>query len=164
MNIYITGNRVQDLGGFQENLLQGSIKKQIVSTLKKHKKEDPTTLITTLSLGIEQWAAEAAIQCKIPFHVYIPCKGFETKWIKYSQLHYKKLLKLSEKIIKISDAPWSIQGMKLKDERIIKDVDIIYTFANQYLPINTLARKAKKEKINLLEKIPAEQDDYFIII
>ena len=52
----------------------------------------PTYVVSGMALGVDQWAAEVALDLNIKVLGLVPCKGQEIKWPFASQVKYKELL------------------------------------------------------------------------
>lgn len=59
MKILFVGHRLQDLGGFEENDLQRSIR-QVITSIVQNDLSSRDVILTSLGLGIESWAIAAA--------------------------------------------------------------------------------------------------------
>lgn len=90
MQLGITGHRPQKLGkGFNDHKFHRQIKKKILLKMQELPVE---VVITGMALGVDQWAAEAAIKCGIPFVAAVPFKNQDFKWSSKFRQHYAWLL------------------------------------------------------------------------
>ena len=123
-SITILGPRLQDIGGFDNKSVNNDIIKSILNILKKHPK---STLLTSASVGIEMWSAEAAVSLKIPIELVIPCNGFESKWPISVQKSYA-IIRSQSKVTVLSEEPWSGKLMLAKDKYLHDSANIVYHF------------------------------------
>lgn len=121
MKIAILGHRLQDLGGFDDCELHTQIKGALEKIITSMKPDD--VLLTSMSIGVEMWAAELASQHKINYHVYIPFKNFHARWPFGTRKIYSELLKKSSKKITISDGDFDVKFLKEKEVMMINDCD-----------------------------------------
>jgi uncharacterized phage-like protein YoqJ len=71
------------------------------------KEED--TLITGMALGVDQWAAEVAIEKRVLFTAAIPFIGQEDRWTGEQKDHYYNILEAAHEIEVVSDEPKGYQ-------------------------------------------------------
>lgn len=158
-NIYFVGHKVQDMGGFGGNVLQNSIYQTIEKTIRSYKS---CTVLTSLDLGIETWAAEIARVEDVPYMVYTPCINFESNWINASAKNYRFLKAYAETEILFSEQPFNYKNVIANREQIVLNSDIVYSFYRYDTRLVNFARKNQKQVINLLPQ--GELDDFFIPI
>lgn len=161
MNISFFGPRIQDMGGFQGNAFQESVRKSIQDTLTDclSKKQKPI-LLTGLSIGIDQWAAGTALDLKIPYVVYVPFDSPESKWPKLSQKVYTHLLKNAQSKIIVGTGEYSLDKIRSREQRTVDDSDIVYDLFPCGQSIIKYAKRLDKTVINILPS--PENDDHFI--
>ena len=122
MKIAFTGHRPDKLGGYNDatNKRSAILSKidEIVSPL--HDVE----FIVGMALGVDQWAAEYAIDHGIPFHAYIPCPGQELVWPEKSQERYRFILSHAE-TENILSQTYTPGAMYYRNECMVNDGDLL---------------------------------------
>jgi uncharacterized phage-like protein YoqJ len=156
MKIAFLGHKIQDLGGFESNKIQEQIQVAIETVIKKNPKY---VVLTSLSLGIEMWAAQIARENNAPYHVYIPFTDYHAKWPFATRKEYTELLKHASKKITLDSGGYDVKKLIAKDVAILEEADIIYSF---FKSETKLLQKYSDKVQNILPV--GEQDDYFITI
>jgi uncharacterized phage-like protein YoqJ len=156
MKIVFVGHKIQDLGGFTENAIQKEIKSTIENVLKADKSH---IVLTSMSLGIEMWAAKLAFTNKVPYHVYVPFKDYHSKWPFATRKEYSELLKHAGKRIVLDDGAFDVKKLLAKEVAMLEEADIIYSF---YKEETKLLNKFSK-KVKCILPL-GEKDDWFISI
>lgn len=121
MILGITGHRPHKLGGYNDATNKS---KPIKAKLKEiFLEQKPKWVVSGMALGIDQWAAEVALELGIPVLGLIPCAGQECKWPQASQDYYNKLIEriiaAGGKIQYVSKEKYSIQCMHDRNARIV---------------------------------------------
>ncbi len=117
MIVAFTGHRPNKLGGYKlPNKTYTRICKEIYTVLQDLK---PKKAISGMALGVDQWAAKICLDLKIPFIAAVPFPGQECKWPESSQRIYKLLLKQSDDIVMVSDAPFQAQKLQKRNEWMV---------------------------------------------
>lgn len=159
MKVLFIGPKIQDLGGFEGNQLQESIRLSIVDRLKDLKSKHPNlTVVTSLNLGIEMWAGEIAQDLGIPVHTYVPFKNFQNKWPWRTKNLYNNILKHSRKRIVISEDEYSAKAFNESRVKMIEDSDLILHF----FPMGDYCLKIAEKLNKDCRAIQVEDDDYFV--
>lgn len=158
MKTLFIGYRVQDMGGFAGNDLQTSIKEIIGTYVREHK---DIVVLTSLNLGIETWAAQAALDAGVPYHVYIPFTNPHQKWPLSSRKLYTSLLHKASRRVTVDEGEFAAAKMQAKDIRMIDDAEQICGFFNGRFPLLKFIERANKSYVKLM---PEESvDDGFYI-
>lgn len=90
MVLGITGHRPQKLGGYNDATNRSY---QIKGMLRKcFLQSKPSCVVSGMALGVDQWAAEVALELGIKVLALIPCAGQDSKWPPASQTKYAELL------------------------------------------------------------------------
>lgn len=101
MVLGITGHRPHKLGGYDDATNRSKHVKHMLRTA--YEQYQPVCIVSGMALGVDQWAAEVALEMGIKVLALIPCLGQDCKWPTDSQTRYKELLK------KITDAGGKIE-------------------------------------------------------
>jgi uncharacterized phage-like protein YoqJ len=132
MVIGITGHRPDKLGGYDDAKNRYFVIKEALFNLFVEYK--PDLVVVGMALGVDQWAAEAAIMLEKPVMALIPCAGQERIWPTSSQVRYRTLLKeiLSKggKVIQLSNEPYRPDLMLKRNGEIVKLSDLIIAVWN----------------------------------
>ena len=117
----ITGHRPGKLGGYNDKTNKSS---QIKYMLKKcFLQSNPACVVSGMALGVDQWAAEVALEMGIKVIALIPCLAQDSKWPPSSRTKYLELLQQIEAaggvIEYITKEPYSQGCMTLRNQRIV---------------------------------------------
>jgi len=87
------GHRPPELGGYEPNFLHAAVQRRLGDILDAQRQlDEDLVLLTGLSLGAEQLAAEAAVDRGVPFVVVQPFPDPDSKWPSSSRAAYRQLL------------------------------------------------------------------------
>lgn len=121
MTIAFTGHRPQKLGGFIiPNPTYNHICSEIRAALIKF---EPTEVISGMALGVDQWAAEIALDLGIPLCAALPFVGQEAVWPQVSQDHWRKLFLKATRTVVVSPGAYSARKMQKRDEWMVDNCD-----------------------------------------
>lgn len=113
MQLGITGHRPQKLGkGFNDYFFHRHIKEHL---LVKIQDLAPDVIYTGMALGVDQWTAEVAIKCGIPFVAALPFKNQDCKWSPKFRQHYQWLLSKAARVVLVDREPGYISQHALPD-------------------------------------------------
>ena len=120
-----TGHRPHKLPNKQtgydlSNPLYAWIRLRIIDNLAHVR---PDQIISGMALGIDQLAAQIAIDLNIPFIAAIPFIGQENKWPAVSQKHYNELLKYASKVVVVSEGGYNARKMQIRNEWMVNESD-----------------------------------------
>jgi uncharacterized phage-like protein YoqJ len=90
MILGITGHRPHKLGGYNDATNRSKAIKMKMKEIFLDSK--PVCVVSGMALGIDQWAAEVALDLGIKVLALVPCKGQDCKWPFPSQKKYAELL------------------------------------------------------------------------
>ena len=128
MIVAFTGHRPLKIGGYDiPNPIYDTICAEIKKTLLELK---PDQAISGMALGVDQWAAEICVELKIPFTAAIPCFNQDRKWPATSQYKYRKLLKLAEHQVTVTQSYYTHEVMQARNEWMVDNSDILIAVWN----------------------------------
>ena len=160
MNIVFFGDRLKDLGGFEENDLHRSIKKSIKQKILELKESgNEITLLTDLNVGISQWAAEAAISLGIPYEVYIPHDNRDKVWPKPTKDLYEKYLQYAESTTQTSEGEFNVAKLGKCEETMVDKADEIFGYFNRSPYIERYIEKQDKCLIDLRKTLDQSENE-----
>lgn len=120
--IAFTGHRPNKLGGYAKNPISEWVKGQIVKKLLELK---PSKVISGMALGVDTWAAEAAIQLGIPFEAAIPFEGQESKWTPESIAYFNYLKSKASEVIIVCEGDYHPRKMQLRNQYMVNNCDLL---------------------------------------
>lgn len=113
----VTGHRPDKLGGWDaRHPIVVSVKTALRLALASHA---PSSLVTGMALGVDQWAAEEAIQLGISFTAAVPCDDFDGTWPALSRLSYSKLLAQARDVVIVSPGPYKPWKLQRRNEWVV---------------------------------------------
>ena len=122
MILGITGHRPHKLGGYNDTTNRSQQIKLILR--KAFLQGKPSCVVSGMALGVDQWAAEVALDLGIKVLALIPCKGQDCKWPTSSQKQYAELMdKITAaggSIEYVSQDTYSPSCMHERNKRIVK--------------------------------------------
>lgn len=90
MVLGITGHRPNKLGGYNDATNRSTAIKAILRTI--YAQSNPSCVVSGMALGVDQWAAEVALDRGINILALIPCAGQDAMWPEESKKKYAELL------------------------------------------------------------------------
>ncbi len=107
----VTGARPPELGGYGPNPTADQVRKDLVEILQEKKAlQKDLVILTGLSLGAEQLAAEAALIADVPFLAVLAFPDIDAPWPASSQQRFRELLAGAQaQIVLRSGAPTNKQ-------------------------------------------------------
>jgi len=123
MIVAFTGHRPDKLGGYTlPNKTYIKVCQEIDKTLQELK---PEKVITGMALGVDQWAANIAVNLKIPFVAAVPFDKQESKWPESSQKIFNMLLKKAAEKIIVSPGGYSADKMQTRNQWMVDNCDVL---------------------------------------
>ena len=98
MRLAIMGNRPKELGGFKETIFHNAIKRRVAEILRE---QNPDIVYTTMSMGVDHWAAELCLESKIPYIACVPFLNYALVWTPKLRQRSKYLLRKAAKVIEV---------------------------------------------------------------
>ena len=90
----------------------------------------PTRVISGGALGFDQALAQAAIDLKVPLHLYLPFKGFAERWPLESKTHLLDLMNEAERFCYICDPGYAAWKMQARNEAMVDSADVVLALWN----------------------------------
>lgn len=154
MIIAFTGHRPDALGGYDNEELFQELKERIKIVLYKLK---PEMCISGMAIGVDQIAAKACLELKIPFEAAIPFKGQEKMWPFESKKEYQKILNQAVKKTIVCEGGYSPWKMLKRNEYMVDKCDLLFSVWNGKESGGTwraieYAKKLNKKILNLNPK------------
>lgn len=158
MVLGITGHRPHKLGGYNDATNRSKAIKAKMKDIFLEVK--PACVVSGMALGIDQWAAEVALDLGIKVLALIPCKGQECKWPLPSQKQYTELL---ERIIAaggsveyVSNEFYTPQCMHDRNQKIVDYSDkILAIWDGSWGGTGSCVRVAQKAKKTVIKIHPS---------
>jgi uncharacterized phage-like protein YoqJ len=121
MIVSFTGHRPNKLGGYKaDNPLQNVIRAKLRQALLEIA---PDRAISGMALGVDQWAADACIDLRIPFTAAIPFSGQDSKWSDEAREDYLRLLKAAERVVIVSPGEYAAKKMQIRNQWMVDNSD-----------------------------------------
>lgn len=121
--VAFSGHRPQKLGGYNiPNKIYNYITQQLKQKLLELK---PDKCISGMALGWDQWAAETALDMKIPLLAAVPFQGQERIWPKSSQAVYQQLLAAAAEVVVVCEGGYAPQKMQIRNQWMTDNCDIL---------------------------------------
>lgn len=100
----VGGIRPSELGGYGDTRASARVRAELATILAaKSALHEDLVVLTGLGLGVEQLAAEAAIDALVPFVAVLPFRDFGSNWPVVSRKRYDELLERAAKVITLRD-------------------------------------------------------------
>lgn len=127
MIVSFTGHRPEEISGYSGGPVQDWVCGQLNDVLYTLK---PSSAISGMALGVDQWAAANCIYLNIPWIAAIPFVGQEKIWPQESQDEYWKLIQNCSKVVIVSDGGYSPEKMQLRNEWMVDNSDLLIAVWN----------------------------------
>lgn len=122
-SLAITGHRPDKLGGYRIPNCQFD---QVTELLHKTFLElKPRTVISGMALGVDQWAAEVALDLGIHVVAAIPFEGQESNWPEESQRKYRALLRHVGAVKVVSPGGYAAWKMQYRNEWMVDHAEYV---------------------------------------
>ncbi|MCX7610230.1 MAG: SLOG family protein [Ignavibacterium sp.] len=129
--ICFTGHRPNKLFGY-DPYVNGNKKMllELRKIIEKAIENGYTQFISGMALGIDQWAVKIllALKSKYP-HIQIigaiPCLHQESKWPASSQEEYRSLLEKLDKVVYVTNQPYTSRCMQERNEYMVDKSDLV---------------------------------------
>lgn len=82
------------------------------------------------ALGWDTLAARAAFKEGVPFHLFVPFEGQESRWPKESQDRYWKMRESASKVTIVSERGYSAHKMQLRNEAMVDSANEVWALWN----------------------------------
>lgn len=123
MKVAFTGHRPNKLGGYKEpNPMRDWLALRIRQELSRL---SPELVISGMALGVDQWAAQVAVELGIPFIAAVPFEGQESMWPEASQQVYWRLLEFAKEVVFVGNRGYSPQKMQQRNEYMVDRCDVL---------------------------------------
>lgn len=157
MILGITGHRPPGLGcGY--DIPNPTYEKVYKALIDKFHELSPAKIISGLALGVDTYAAWAAMELNIPFIAAVPCDGQDSRWPEDSQKKYKILIDAASEVVVVSPGPYAFEKMHIRDRWIVDN-------SNQLLGVwNGIRKGGTFSTIRHAEKSINKGRDYKIHI
>lgn len=87
-------------------------------------------IITGMALGWDQAIAQACVNLGMKFHAYVPFPGYESQWPNESQEYYKGLLTQAERIVVVTNAPYSPKLLQVRNVAMVDNASLLIALWN----------------------------------
>ena len=144
MILGITGHRPPTLGGYNiPNPTYDAVRDAIREKFEELK---PEKIVSGMAQGVDQWAAEIAVEMNIPFIAAIPCDNQDSNWPQSSKDHYQELLSKAESCVNVSPGPYTKDCMHKRDQWVVDNSDNLLAVWNGQRYGGTFATVRMAEK------------------
>ena len=104
--VVVLGHKPPELGGYEPNLLQAAVQRRLGDVLAAQAQlDEDLVLVTGLSLGAEQLAAEAAADRGVPYVAVQPYPDPDTRWSRDSREDYRRLVDGAREVVLLQKKP-----------------------------------------------------------
>lgn len=123
MIIAFTGHRPDKLGDWDPlHPVVAQVKKSIRHALAARW---PAKVISGMALGVDQWAAQEAVDLGIPFVAAVPCDNHEARWPLPSKERYHALLAKAAEVVVVRPGPYHEWKMDRRNEWMVDNCDLL---------------------------------------
>lgn len=117
MIIAFTGHRPDKLGGWDPlHPVVKRVKRAIRDYLAR---TWPAEVISGFALGVDQWAAQIAVDFGIPLTAALPCDDMSATWPLPSQQRFEALLAKANKRVVVSPGPFKNWKLQRRNEWMV---------------------------------------------
>lgn len=118
--VAITGHRPGKLGGYVYSETQRRVRAALRARFAEIK---PSMVISGMALGVDQWAAEEAVELGIPFTAAVPFEGQESRWPVESQVRWRLLMDMAAEIVIVSPGGYAVEKMQIRNRWMVDHCD-----------------------------------------
>lgn len=116
-----TGHRPDKLGGYGDAVYE----RLLSLAMRSIESIGPNLVIAGGALGWDTAIAEASYLLKVPYKVYVPFAGQESKWPASAQKFYRALLREASEVVECSEPGYSVAKMHVRNHRMVDDCDVL---------------------------------------
>ena len=125
--LMVTGHRPNKLFGY--NLQTPAYRKMLIDFRDFIVSQDVEEVITGMALGVDTVMALAVLSLKdegvnVRLHCAIPCRNHDSQWFDESRKLYKDILSQADKVVLVTDSPYSPALMQRRNEYMVDNADI----------------------------------------
>lgn len=126
-----TGHRPDKIGGYNENNpITFKIKKELFKNIESLINKGVHTFICGGALGVDTWAAEIVLELKkkyfwISLWIASPFPSQPSQWPIHALNRYEHILNKANKVIQVSNDPYSSYKMQLRNEWMVDNSEIL---------------------------------------
>lgn len=121
MILGITGHRPHKLGGYDDSKNKSSSIKDVLRDYFTQTK--PSCVVSGMALGVDQWAAEVALELGIKVLALVPCIAQDAKWPPSSKKKYVELLQKIKaaggEVEFVTNETYTPSCMHVRNQRIV---------------------------------------------
>jgi uncharacterized phage-like protein YoqJ len=122
--VAFTGHRPHKLCGRRvEHYVRERIREELLSLR-------PRLVISGMALGVDQWAAQIALEMQLPLLAAVPFLGQDAKWTKRQQAHYRRLLDKAAEVVIVSSGGYTKRKMDRRNEYMVHRCDVLIAVWN----------------------------------
>src|SRR4051794_13127821 len=104
--VAVVGHKPTDLGGYEENLLTGELRRRLREVLVAKRELHPDLVVMTgLGLGAEQLGAEAAAAVGVPYVAVLAYPDPDSVWPAPSRERFRSLLGAAKSVVLLQARP-----------------------------------------------------------
>jgi uncharacterized phage-like protein YoqJ len=130
MRIAFTGHRPDKLGGYKTpNRIYDRVIDKLHFKLTELRPR-LTAAISGMAVGVDQWAAEIALDLDLPLIAAIPFRGQESGWPPAAQEKYRALMGRASEIVVVSEGGYEPWKMQRRNEWMVDNSDILLAVWN----------------------------------
>lgn len=123
MNVGVTGHRPDKLGGWDPlHPVVDRVKRVLRLALVD---AGPSALVTGMALGVDQWAAQEALELGIPFVAAVPCDGMDDAWPSLSRKRFHALLERAQEVVVVAPGPYKPWKMQKRNEWVVDHCELL---------------------------------------
>ena len=116
----ITGNRPQKL----PSSMHEEVKEYLYQKVKSFKEQGGERLIQGGAIGVDQWAARAALDLGLEVYTYVPFPQQSDQWSKNEQAEYREICRKST-LVKTFGEKYEVAKFFERNNAIVNDSDIM---------------------------------------
>lgn len=124
-SIAFTGHRPSKLGSYDPMHPSRVMLRKAMWEKIKSISSGEMNFITGGALGVDQDAARIAYANQIPFTVASPCLNQECKWPLESQINYRKMLSLANKVVYVTQQEYTSTCMQERNKWMVDNCDLL---------------------------------------
>lgn len=124
LTVAFTGHRPDKLGGWDP--LHPVVHRVKTAIRRALAEEWPKYVISGMALGVDQWAAEIAVELGIPFIAALACDNPEAPWPLPSQERYRALIAKARQVVIVSPGPYKPWKLQRRNEWMVDNCDRLF--------------------------------------
>lgn len=158
-----TGHRPPVLGGGydEDTPTKQAVRKFLKDIVGRLGDDGFKNFVSGGALGVDQWAAEAVLECGFELTMAIPHDGYDAKWPRTSRDRYNSILKNATNVVIVAPGPYAPWKNHARNQWLVDNSELVVAVWNGSKDGGTAScvRYATKEGRRIIRFNPTNMEE-----